>query len=518
MLAQEISATATPAPEPAITTSDSAATDEQAIARLNRIFKLQNAAFLKNPYPSADARIALLKRIEPMLRKHRTAILDALDADFHGHSRQQGDLLEILGMFDRAKFNIANLKKWMKPVPKSVNPVTMGSAKAYLKYHPKGVIGNMVSWNFPFDIGLGPVLDALAAGNRVIIKPSDLSPACGQVMQMMIEDTFDEDTVAVVNGGLELAKYYATLPWDHLVYTGSGVVGRKIMAAAAKNLVPVTLELGGKSPTIIDANSATEATAAEIVGVKVVKRGQMCVTVDYCLVPEAQLADFTDKVVSVFQERFSQDNAAAHSCGIITERHLTRLNSLVEEARASGAKVIQIGADITGDNRDMPFYVVVDPSDELRLMQEEIFGPILPIKSYKTTQDAIDYVNQGDHPLGLYIYSENQAFVDQITENTRSGGVSVNVCALQAAQPSMPFGGIGGSGMGIHHGEEAFKEFSNPRGYFVKGKGGTIERITPPYGPATDDLIENGAYGGIAQQLKFALKVVPKSLLKRFFG
>lgn len=491
-------------------------TDDKAIERLNRIFKLQKAAFLNNPYPSAEERIALMQRVEPMLRKHRKAILEALDADFNGHSPQGGDLLEILGMFDRAKYNIANVKKWMKPIPKQGNPVTLGSSKAYLKYHPKGVIGNMVSWNFPFDIGLGPTLDALAAGNRVIIKPSDLSPACGQVLQEMISETFDEDTVSVVNGQLGLAKYFATRPWDHLLYTGSGVVGKQVMKAAAENLVPVTLELGGKCPAILDQSGVTDANIAEIAGVKVVKRGQMCVTVDYCLVPDTHLEEFTNKMVATFQQHFSEGNGVAHACGIITQRHLTRLNGLVDEAKAGGTKVIQIGQDVQGDNRNMPFYIVVNPSDDLRLMQDEIFGPILPIKPYQHVQEVIDYVNQGDQPLGLYIYSQQQEFVDTITANTRSGGVAVNVCALQAAQPSLPFGGIGSSGMGVHHGEEGFKEFSNPRGYFVRGKGGTIDQITPPYDKATDELIEHVAYGRVKDQLKFALKTLPKNLIKRF--
>lgn len=492
--------------------------DQLAIERLNYVFKIQQEAFLKKPYPSAEERIALMEKIQPMLYKNRRKILEALEADFGGHSTQMGDLIEILGMFDRAKYNIAQVKKWMKPVGRPVNPVTLGSSKAYVKYHPKGVIGNMVSWNFPFDIGLGPTLDALAAGNRVIIKPSDLSPHSGQVLQEIIAETFDEDTIAVVNGELEFAKYFATLPWNHLVYTGSGVVGKKVMKAAAENLVPVTLELGGKCPVILDESGVTDANIGEIAGVKVIKRGQMCVTVDYCFVPENQLETFTNKMVKHFEQHFSEDNAAPHSCGIINERHLKRLNGLVEEARSAGEQVFQIGQDLSGDNRDMPFYIVVNPSDNLEMMQTEIFGPILPIKSYKNIQEVTDYINRGDHPLGLYIYSKNQGFVDGVVENTHSGGVAVNSIALQAAQASLPFGGIGGSGMGMHHGEEAFKEFSNARGYFVKGKGGTTNLLTPPYGKDTDEMIEKVAYGSIKEQLKFALKTVPKNLKARLFG
>ncbi len=489
--------------------------DVLAFEKLNRVFKLQNEAFLKNPYPSLEERKALMNSVQPMLVKYRDKILAALDADFCGHSHEQGDLHEIVGMFDRIKFNTENVAKWMKPEAKAGNPVTGGSSKAYIKHYPKGVIGNMVSWNFPFDIALGPMLDALAAGNRVIIKPSDLAPNCGAVLEEMIADTFNEDQVAVVNGGLDLAKKFPSLPWNHLVYTGSGTVGKEIMRQAAANLVPVTLELGGKSPAIVGADRITDETIKDIAGVKMVKRGQMCVTTDYVLVPESQLQPFTDKFVRHMKANFEADNGKAFACGIINDRHLSRLNRLIDEAKSSGCKVIQIGADLDGKNRDMPFYVVVNPSENLELMQQEIFGPILPIITYKTTQDVIDYVNKGDSPLGLYIFSDDKKFVDEIVDNTRSGGVAINIAALQAGQPSMAFGGIGASGMGVHHGVEAFREFSNPRGFFVKGYGGTIDWIIPPYTANTRKLIHDVAYAPMAKQLKFALGRLPNILFKK---
>lgn len=338
--------------------------DQAAMQELQRVFQLQKAAYLKNPYPSAKERIDLMQRVPAMLRKNREKILQALDADFSGHSHDQGDLLEILGMFDRAKFNIDHVAKWMKPISKASNPITQGASKAYIKYQPKGVIGNMVSWNFPFDIAVGPMLDQLGAGNRVIIKPSDMSPACGQLLHEMCKETFDEDQVAVVNGGLEFARHFPTLAWDHLVYTGSGAVGRQVMQAASANLVPVTLELGGKCPAIIAPDSLfDEQTIATVAGIKVIKRGQMCVTVDYCLVPESGLKAFTDKLAAYMTAHFTQNNAAPHACGIISERHVARLSKLVDDAKASGAQVIQIGADLKAGQRDMPFYLVVNPSD-----------------------------------------------------------------------------------------------------------------------------------------------------------
>ncbi len=497
--------------------SDLAPLDQAAIQELQRVFQLQKAAFLRDPYPSAKQRIDLMQRVPGMLRKSRQKILQALDADFSGHSHDQGDLLEILGMFDRAKFNIDHVAKWMRPVAKASNPITQGDSKAYIKYQPKGVVGNMVSWNFPFDIAVGPMLDQLGAGNRVIIKPSDLSPACGQLLHEMCKETFDEDQVAVVNGGLEFARYFPTLAWDHLVYTGSGVVGRQVMLAAAANLVPVTLELGGKCPAVIAPDSVLdERTIATVAGIKVIKRGQMCVTVDYCLVPESGLKAFTEKLAAYMTMHFAQNNAAPHACGIISERHITRLNRLVDEARAAGAKVIQIGADLRPGQRDMPFYLVINPSDDLALMQQEVFGPILPIKTYRDTADAVAYINKGDRPLGLYVFAKDRAFIDQVTQQTHSGGVAVNIIAMQAGQPSMGFGGSGASGMGRHHGEEGFREFSNARGYFERGAGGTLDWIVPPYGTGTRTLIDKVAYAPMGQQALFALKQLPKNLLAKF--
>ena len=462
--------------------------DQFIITELERIFRLQKASFLKDSYPSSEVRIERMKRVPMMLRKNREKILKALADDFGGHSRHAGDLLEILGMFDRADYNIAHVKKWMKPIAKAGNLVTMGNAKIYLKSHPKGVIGNMVSWNFPFDIAIGPLLDALGAGNRMIIKPSDLAPACGAVLQEMISETFEEDVVAVVNGGLSLAKHFPKLTWDHLIYTGSGAVGRLVMQAAAVNLVPVTLELGGKSPVIVAEDAINTKTIESIAGIKAVKRGQMCVTGDYCLVPRKHLDEFVSKITTHFKVNLSADNngASESTCGIISERHLKRLQALVEEAKEVGAKVINTGADMKESGRHMPFHIVVDPPQDISLMQEEIFGPILPIIPYDTIEDIIHYVNAGDKPLGLYLYANNKSFIDQICVNTQSGGVAVNVMAIQAGMPSLPFGGVGASGMGVHHGEEGFREFSNQRGYFIRKQGGTYDMIMPPYGKDTE--------------------------------
>ncbi|MEY4538432.1 MAG: Coniferyl aldehyde dehydrogenase [Bacteroidota bacterium] len=493
--------------------------EENPIQELHRIFETQKQAFLINPYPSVQERIELMERVPVMLRKYRSKMMEALHTDFGGHSTQQADLIEILGMFERAKYNIAHVKKWMQPISKEVNAITYGSSKAYIKYHPKGVIGNMVAWNFPFDIAIGPMLDQLGAGNRVIIKPSDLVPACGELLKEMISETFEENQVAVVTGDLEFAKQFPSLKWDHLVYTGNGTVAKEVMKLAAENLVPLTLELGGKNPVIVHEDSINDDTIAEIAGVKAVKRGQMCVTTDFCFVPEKDLNTFVSKLVNHFQNNFSENsNGANHCCGIINERHINRLQSLIEEAREAGVIVVQAGNDLQKGDRNMPFYVVVNPPMHLKMMQEEIFGPILPVISYKNIDEVISYINQNEKPLGLYIYGKDKGFINRITQNTQSGGISINALAMQAALPSMAFGGTSGSGMGVHHGEEGFREFSNPRGYFMKGKGGIFKTIMPPYSQETNDFIENVGYASLGKQAVFALKMLPKNVWAKLFS
>lgn len=487
--------------------------DVKNISELERIFAIQKQAFLKDPYPSVAVRRERINRISTMLMNYRQEILKALDEDFGGHSSRSGDLLEIVGMLERIKYNSGQIKKWMKPLPKAGNFVVQGNAKAYIKSHPKGVVGNMVSWNFPFDIGLGPTIDALSAGNRVIIKPSDLAPRCGEVMKKMISDTFEEDLVAVSTGGLDLAIHFPKLAWDHLVYTGSGRVGKLVMKSAAENLVPVTLELGGKSPVIITEESVTDETAKSIAGIKSVKRGQMCVTGDYAFVPENKMSEFVDKLTKQFTTSFGgEDNGALHTCGIISQKHLQRLHGLVEEAVEKGAQVINTGSDMKASGRHMPFHLIINPPEDIGVMQEEIFGPILPVISYKSIDEVIDKINEGDKPLGLYLYSENQKVIDKVCTNTHSGGVAVNVMALQAGQPSVAFGGVGDSGMGVHHGVEGFREFSNQRGYFIKKSGGLFDLILPPYSKKTDNFIENVAYAPLGKQAIFALKALPKNL------
>ncbi|MEO7916682.1 MAG: aldehyde dehydrogenase family protein, partial [Dokdonella sp.] len=311
------------------------------------------------------------------------------------------------------------------------------------------------------------------------------TPACAALLSEMVKQTFDPSLVHVCVGGLELARAFTAQPWNHLLYTGSPDVGREIMAAAAKNLTPVTLELGGKCPAIMTPGSVNAANVESVVGTKTVKNGQMCISVDYALVPRAELDTFITLAKAFMQERAPGYSRGPDCTGIISERHLDRLTSMLEEA-AGKARVVTLEENGVVDRatRRMPLSLVIDPPADLRVMQEEIFGPILPVIPYDNLETAVADINAGDRPLGLYVFGDDEATIDSVLANTISGGAAVNTCAMQGALPSLAFGGVGMSGMGRHHGIEGFREFSNPRGIVVRGSGDMIDAFYIPYSKA----------------------------------
>ncbi|NMO02910.1 aldehyde dehydrogenase family protein [Gordonia sp. TBRC 11910] len=464
--------------------------DVAALADLHRHFAAQRHAVRAGGAPTAEQRRAHLAALAQVIVGNRERIRAALSADFAVHPGGFADLVEVAGVAGRALYAAEHLDEWMAPEYRDTDPGLYGTATASISYQPKGVIGLISPWNFPFDLSLGPLVDMLAAGNRVIIKPSEYTPACSALLADMIAQAFPADVVTVVTGGLDLAKEFPTLAWDHILCTGNPEVGRLVALAAAQNLVPVTLELGGKCPAIVAPDAVTAATAAQIVGTKLVKNGQMCISVDYCLVPRAQLSTFVELVLTHLRERVPGYATSADCTGIITERHLQRLLDLVDEARASGAEIRTVDdAEPNRATRQMPLTLVLDPADDLALMREEIFGPILPIKVYDDLDDAIAYVNDGERPLGLYVFTDDDAVADRVLDNTVSGGAVVNACAVQGAIPSLGFGGIGNSGTGRHHGIDGFREFSNPRGVVRRGAGDLIEVLHPPYDATTDAVV-----------------------------
>lgn len=325
----------------------------------------------------------------------------------------------------------------------------------------------------------------LAAGNRVIMKPSEFTPATGALLAKMISETFPRDLVAVVNGGLELSKKFTQLKFNHILYTGNPAVGKIVMGEAAKNLVPVTLELGGKCPAIMTKGSLSDDNITQILSTKMMKNGQMCISVDYVLCHESEVEKFTEAAEKLFKQKLSDYGTSLDNTGIISDRHLNRITKMVKDAEEAGTKSIVLGGDAAKENtkRQLPLTLLVNPAKNLDVMTEEIFGPVLPIVPYSSIDDAIEEINEGERPLGLYIFTDSETEADRIINCTNSGGAAVNSCAMQGALPALGFGGSGNSGMGRHHGIEGFREFSNPRGVFIRAKDrkDMIAAFAPPY-------------------------------------
>ncbi len=478
----------------ATTQEHSASTDQDAaaIAELHEIVDRQRAAFAADPYPSLQERQELLGAVAAMVMGHRQQIQEAMSSDFGVHPTLAADLIEVLGPAGRAAYALEQLADWMADEPRYADPTLFGSGRAFVAPQPKGVIGNIVPWNFPFDLSVGPLIEMLAAGNRVVIKPSEYTPACAQLLREMVRTTFDRDRVDVVVGGLQLARAFTGIRWNHLLYTGSPGVGRQIAKAAAEQLVPVTLELGGKCPAVIAPDSVDAESVKQVLGTKALKNGQMCISVDYCLVPRDQLEDFARLAADHVRESMPGYCGSDSCTGIISTRHLERIQSLLEDARDRGCDVRELeeARDPDPEARQLPISLVIDPPDDLALMQEEIFGPILPIKAYDQLDEAVDHVNAGERPLALYVFAKDEAVAEQVLRRTTSGGACVNSAAVHGALASLPFGGIGQSGSGRHHGVEGFREFSNLRAVFVRGEGDLIEAFAPPYGPTAQAVVE----------------------------
>lgn len=461
--------------------------DRLAISALRSHFESQRRAFAADRNPSLEVRRERIARIAPMMLGARERIAQALAADFGTHPAPAADLLEILAVAARSQYVSENLEAWMAREERPIDPGMFGTARAYMELRPKGVVGNMIPWNFPFDIGVGPAVEMLAAGNRVILKPSEYAPRCAELLAQMVAEHFEPDLMTVAVGGVELARAFCDLPFDHLMYTGSPDVGRQVMAAAARNLTPVTLELGGKCPALLLPGAVDAETVKTVVGVKMVKNGQMCVSADYALVSRGEMERFAE-LAQAFVSEAAPGYADGPDCtGIISQRHLERLEGILQEAREGQSRIVTLGgADAPADpaSRRMPMRLVLDPDAELRIMQEEIFGPILPVVPYDDLEDALDMINGGERPLGLYVLGDDRAQIEQVVAQTSSGGVSVNTCAVQAALPSLGFGGSGMSGMGRHHGIEGFREFSIQRGVVERGQGDQIDAFFAPYAKA----------------------------------
>ena len=456
--------------------------DAEAIGRMQSAFEAQRRAFAADRMPALAVRRERLERIITMMEAYKDRIYTALSADFGAHSTGAADMFEVQPVTLRAQFALAHLEQWMQPEAREVDAAYKGAMRAFLKSHPKGVVGNISPWNFPFEIGIGPMVDIIAAGNRFMLKPSDIAPASAVLMQRMVAEYFAEDLAYVAVGGLELARAFGDLPFDHLLYTGSSNVCKEIMAAAAKNLNKVTLELGCKYKAVFLPGSVLPDLVNMVVGVKSIKNGQMCVSVDHCFVPRAELDTFA-RIACEFMAAAMPGYARSAACtGIISDRHLERIAAMLEEAESRKVRVLTLEEDgkVDRKSRQMPLSLVLDPPQDLRMMQEEIFGPILPLVPYDDIDEVIARVNAGDSPLGVYVMGTDVPVIERVLAETGSGGAAVNAAAVQAGLKDLGFGGVGMSGMGRHHGIDGFREFSNQRGFVVRGEGPHFDAFVSP--------------------------------------
>ena len=459
---------------------------QQQIDQLEQLFARQREAFRANPMPSAEQRIQWLKALSQMLSGNQEALIKAISQDFSNRSADETRLAEIMPSLQGIHYASSRIKKWMKPSRRSVG-MAFQPAAAKVIYQPLGVVGVIVPWNYPLFLAMGPLVGALAAGNRVMIKMSESTPATSQLVKDLLGKIFPEDLVCVALGEAEVGVAFSNLAFDHLLFTGATSIGKHVMRAAAENLTPVTLELGGKSPAIVSANVPLNDAAERIAFGKTMNAGQTCVAPDYVLVPRERVDGFVDAYRAVVTRFYPQLQDNPDYTAIINERQLQRLKGLLSDAESKGAKVINLYPEAQG--RRMPQAVLLNVNDDMQVMQDEIFGPLLPIVPYDSLEQAFAYINERPRPLALYYFGYNKAEQQRVLEQTHSGGVCLNDTMLHVAQDDMPFGGVGPSGMGHYHGHEGFKTFSHAKGTFIKQRFNAARMIYPPYGKALQKLV-----------------------------
>ncbi len=454
--------------------------------RLLSLFERQRMAFQANPSPNGEDRQQWLEALHDVLASNQQSLIDAISADFGNRSADETRLAEIMPSLHGIHYAKRRLQRWMKPSRRRVG-LAFQPASAKVVYQPLGVVGIMVPWNYPLYLAVGPMIGALAAGNRVMLKMSESTPATGRLLKDLLAEIFPEDQVAVVLGDVDTGIAFSQLPFDHLLFTGSTSVGRQVMRAAAEHLTPVTLELGGKSPAIVSATVPLADAAERIAFGKTLNAGQTCVAPDYVLVPRPRLDDFVTAYRAAVQRFFPQLVDNPDYTSIVNARQHARLQGYLDDAEAKGARLVPLFE--TGQDRRMPHYLLLDTTDDMLVMQDEIFGPLLPIVPYDELDEALAYVNARPRPLALYYFGYNKVEQRQVLRHTHSGGVCLNDTLLHVAQDDLPFGGVGPSGMGHYHGHEGFLTFSKAKGVFIKQRINAARMIYPPYGKALQRMI-----------------------------
>ncbi len=418
--------------------------------------------------PGYEQRRKALANLAQALKTHQDALVQAVDADFGGRPHAETMLLELFPLHDQIRHARRSLRGWMRR--RSVrSPWFLLPARAFWQYQPLGVAGIIGAWNYPILLTLGPAIDAIAAGNHIMLKPSELAPRTAGVIAQILQDAFSPDCADCVTGGPEVAAAFSALPFDHLFFTGSTRVGHMIMQAAARNLTPVTLELGGKSPAIIHESYSLERAVGRIMTAKLYNAGQTCVAPDYLLLPAGHEAAFEELARKTVAGLYPELPDNSDYTRIVSHRHRARLLDLIADAEAKGARVVRLARDGAGEEDKLVAPTLLfGVTDEMSVMQEEIFGPLLPVVPYRELDEAIVYVNDRPRPLALYYFDNDRGRQDHVLASTISGGVTINDCIYHLAQHNLPFGGVGPSGMGQYHGFDGFVTFSKKRPVMVQ--------------------------------------------------
>jgi len=449
------------------------------------LFAAQRRAFAEEPYPSLATRRDRLDRLEAMTERHEDEIVAAIAADFGTRAEQETRLAELFMITAGIRHARRHLARWMRPrhVP---TPIYLWPGRSRIERQPVGVVGVISPWNYPVQLALLPALAALAAGNRVLLKPSELTPRTAELLERIVAAHFAADEFAVVTGGADVGQAFAQLPFDHLFFTGSTAVGRKVALAAAANLTPVTLELGGKSPALMAEDTDLEVAVPRLVMGKFLNAGQTCIAPDYVLAP----ADRVDALIEAIRKNVTA-LYPAHAdsrdyASVVSEGHYARLNALIDDAAAKGARVVRLrpgGAAATSARaRKLSPTLLVGVSDEMKAMQEEIFGPVLPIETYSTVDEAIAKVNARPRPLALYAFGGDERMRERILRETVAGGITFDDTLWHFSNESLPFGGAGASGFGAYHGEHGFLAFTHEKAVFTQSRFALTWLLYPPYG------------------------------------
>ena len=460
--------------------------------RPHQIFLRQRQAFLADPMPDAASRIRRLNALRKAIVAHRDDLVLAMSRDF-GHRADYDSLLgDILPAVNSLRYCARHVRRWMRPERRRAGMLLL-PARVRVVYQPLGVVGIIVPWNFPLMLSAGPLAFALAAGNRAMIKMSEFTPATNKVLGCLMRKIFREDEVALIDGSIEVAQAFSRQPFDHLLFTGSTAVGRHVMHAAADNLTPVTLELGGKSPVIIDADIPMDIAVARLILGKCMNAGQICIAPDYVLLPKQRVDEFVAAYTRAFADRYGNVSDNPDYTSIINEAHFRRIQDCLKDARDKGAVVIDTdpgGSVPDPDQRKLATQLVLKVTDDMMLMQQEIFGPVLPLVACGNMDQAIEYIQQRPRPLALYLMSFDRSLQRRVLAETHSGGVCINDTLMHVSADDAPFGGIGPSGMGQYHGREGFLAFSKAKTVLKRGCFfNTGQMAHPPYGTLLQRLL-----------------------------